>query len=176
MIGTGGTIACKQSEKGLSPVITTQELLSYVPGYTEFCSADSIQVMNIDSTNMHPKHWLEIAQTIEKKYAEYDGFVVTHGTDTMAYTAAALSYLIQNSGKPVIVTGAQKPINMENTDARVNLLDSLELASCDKTYGVNIVFDGKLIAGTRDGRNGQKAIMLFQVSIFRISQRCRTGI
>lgn len=161
MIGTGGTIACKQGNNGLSPVITTQELLSYVPGYRDFCTADSIQIMNIDSTNMHPKHWLQIAETIEQHYASYDGFVVTHGTDTMAYTAAALSYLIQDSEKPVIVTGAQKPINMENTDARVNLLDSLELASCDKTYGVNIVFDGKLIAGTRGRKERTKSYNAF---------------
>ena len=91
--------------------------------------------MNIDSTNMQPKHWLTIASEIEKNYEQYDGFVITHGTDTMAYTAAALSYLIQNSPKPVVITGAQKPINMDNTDARVNLLDSLQAASHDRVYG-----------------------------------------
>ena len=73
-----------------------------------------------------------IAETIEKHYEDYDGFVVCHGTDTMAYTAAALSYLVQNSRKPIVVTGAQKPIDLEITDARTNLSDSLRFASCDK--------------------------------------------
>ena len=72
--------------------------------------------MNIDSTNIQPSHWLAMEQAIEEHYDEYDGFVITHGTDTMAYTAAALSYLIQNSPKPIVITGAQKPIDMDNTD------------------------------------------------------------
>ena len=78
---------------------------------------DSIQILNIDSTNIQPSHWLAVSKAIEEHYEEYDGFVITHGTDTMAYTAAALSYLIQNSPKPIVITGAQKPIDMENTDA-----------------------------------------------------------
>jgi L-asparaginase len=161
MIGTGGTIACKQGCDGLSPVITTQELLSYVSEYKDFCSADSIQIMNLDSTNMRSGHWLLIADTIEKNYDSYDGFVITHGTDTLAYTAAALSYLIQNSSKPIIVTGAQKPVNVENTDARINLLDSLRVASYDRAYGVNIVFDGKVIAGTRGKKERTKSYNAF---------------
>ena len=76
---------------------------------------DSIQILNIDSTNIQPSHWLAVSKAIEEHYEEYDGFVITHGTDTMAYTAAALSYLIQNSPKPIVITGAQKPIDMENT-------------------------------------------------------------
>lgn len=161
MIGTGGTIACKQGNEGLAPVITTQELLSYVPGYKDFCSADSIQIMNLDSTNMRSEHWLQIARTIETNYDSYDGFVITHGTDTLAFTAAALSYLIQDSSKPIIVTGAQKPINMENTDARINLIDSLRVSSCDRSYGVNIVFDGKVIAGTRGKKERSKSYNAF---------------
>src|SRR5574344_1825939 len=161
LLATGGTIACKRSDGGLTPVITSQELLSYVPAAKQFCVVHTVQLMNIDSTNMQAEHWLTIAAAIEKNYAQYDGFVITHGTDTMAYTAAALSDLIQDSEKPVIVTGAKKPINMENTDARVNLLDSLELASCDKTYGVNIVFDGKLIAGTRGRKERTKSYNAF---------------
>ena len=97
-------------------------------------------------------------QAIEEHYDEYDGFVITHGTDTMAYTAAALSYLIQNSPKPIVITGAQKPIDMDNTDARINLADSLLFASSPKAHGVNIVFDGKVIAGTR----GKKLQCIFQ--------------
>jgi L-asparaginase len=149
LIATGGTIACKRTKDGLTPVITSQELLSYVPQCERFCKVNTLQLMNIDSTNMQAEHWLSIADTIEKNYAVYDGFVITHGTDTMAYTAAALSYLVLDSLKPIVITGSQKPIDMDVTDARTNLLDSLRVASDDRTYGINIVFDGKLIAGTR---------------------------
>lgn len=161
MLGTGGTIACKRSSQGLKPVISSSEFLSYVPDSQDFCSIDSIQVFNIDSTNMQPCHWLTVASVIEEHYNQYDGFVICHGTDTMAYTAAALSYLIQDSPKPIVITGAQKPIDMENTDARTNLMDSLRFASCSRAYGVNIVFDGKVIAGTRGKKERTKSYNAF---------------
>lgn len=161
MIGTGGTIACKRSNSGLKPVMTSDELLSFVPGSRKFCQADALQVLNIDSTNIEPKHWLMIAEAVEERYHQYDGFVICHGTDTMAYTAAALSYLIQDSPKPIIITGSQKPIDMEDTDARINLADSLLFASCPKAYGVNLVFDGNVIAGTRAKKDRTKSYNAF---------------
>ena len=161
MLGTGGTIACKRGDSGLKPLLTSNELLSYVPDAKKFCQADSHQILNIDSTNMQPKHWLTIAKAIENQYEEYDGFVICHGTDTMAYTASALSYLIQNSPKPIVITGAQKPIDMENTDARTNLSDSLRFASDDRAHGVTIVFDGKAIAGTRGKKMRTKSYNAF---------------
>ncbi|MCI9106079.1 MAG: asparaginase [Lachnospiraceae bacterium] len=161
MIATGGTIASKSSETGLKPLITSDELLRYVPGTREFCQADTLQLINIDSTNMQPYHWLKIAAAIQEHYDGYDGFVVCHGTDTMAYTAAALSYLIQNSPKPIVITGAQKPIDLEITDAKTNLTDSLRFASHDKAHGVVIVFDGKVIAGTRGKKERTKSYNAF---------------
>ena len=161
LLGTGGTIACKRTDKGLKPVITPDEILSYVPDSQSYCEIHSIQLMNIDSTNIQPCHWLAIEQAIEENYARYDGFVITHGTDTMAYTAAALSYLIQNSRKPIVITGAQKPIDMEITDAKTNLSDSLLFASHDSAYGVSIVFDGKVIAGTRGKKEWTKSYHAF---------------
>jgi len=161
LLGTGGTIACKRSDFGLKPVITSDEILTYVPNVRSFCHIDSVQIMNIDSTNMQPKHWLKIVEAIEEGYNDYDGFVICHGTDTMAYTAAALSYLIQNSAKPIVITGAQKPIDMENTDARINLEDSLRFAASDKAQNVNIVFDGKVIAGTRGKKVRTKSYNAF---------------
>lgn len=161
MIGTGGTIACKREKNGLKPLISSSELLSYVPDTKEFCQTDSLQVFNIDSTNIQPMNWLAIAETIETHYNEYDGFVICHGTDTMAYTAAALSYLVQNSLKPIVITGAQKPIDLEITDAKTNLSDSLRFASCDKAHGVVIVFDGKVIAGTRGKKERSKSYNAF---------------
>ena len=87
--------------------------------------------------------------------------MVCHGTDTLAYTASALSYLIQNSPKPIVITGAQKPIDLEITDAKTNLSDSFLFASCDKAHGVNIVFDGKVIAGTRGKKERTKSYNAF---------------
>ena len=161
MLATGGTIACKRSDAGLRPVITSDELLSYVPESRNYCRADALQLFNIDSTNIQAHHWLTIAASVEKHYDEYDGFVICHGTDTLAYTAAALSYLIQDSPKPIVITGAQKPIDMENTDARTNLEDSLFFASQDRAHGVNIVFDGKVIAGTRGKKERTKSYNAF---------------
>lgn len=161
VIGTGGTIACKRSDTGLKPVMSSEELLSFVPGTKAFCHTDTVQILNIDSTNIQPDHWLLMARSIQKYYDRYDGFVFCHGTDTMAYTAAALSYLIQDSPKPIVITGAQKPIDMENTDARSNLADSLRFASCQKAHGVNLVFDGKVIAGTRAKKERTKSYNAF---------------
>lgn len=149
LIASGGTIASKRTSEGLVPLIHSEDLLQYVPWVKEFCSVDTVQILNIDSTNICPKHWVLMAKTIRDQYERYDGFVICHGTDTMSYTSAALSYLVQNSAKPVIITGAQKPIDMEVTDAKTNLSDSLLYASDPKSWGVNIVFGGKVIAGTR---------------------------
>ncbi len=149
MIGTGGTIAAEMTEAGLVPELTTEEFLKYVPAVRNFCEVDCLQLFNLDSTNMQPENWLEIARTIRSNYDDYDGFVVCHGTDTMAYTAAALSYLIQDARKPVVLTGSQKPINSEVTDSKTNLLDSFACACDGRLGGVMVVFGGKVILGTR---------------------------
>ncbi len=161
MIATGGTIASKKGDLGLTPAVTGEELAASVPGIKDICHLEILQLMNIDSTNIQPKHWLLISSTIERFYDQYDGFVVCHGTDTLAYTASALSYLIQNSPKPIVITGAQKPIDLEITDAKTNLSDSFLFASCDKAHGVNIVFDGKVIAGTRGKKERTKSYNAF---------------
>lgn len=148
LIATGGTIACSESEKGLAPSMSASDILSYAAGRTKNCRIDTRQLFNIDSTNMQPEYWLDIAKLVQTHYDDYDGFVITHGTDTMAYTSAALFYLIQNSAKPIVITGAQKPISLEETDARKNLLDSIRFA-CESIGGVFLVFDGKVINGSR---------------------------
>ena len=161
LLGTGGTIACKRTPDGLKPVITSEEILTYVPDSRHYCEIDSIQILNIDSTNIQPSHWLAVSKAIEEHYEEYDGFVITHGTDTMAYTAAALSYLIQNNRRPIVITGAQKPIDLAITDARSNLMDSLRFASHDRAHGISIVFGGKVIAGTRAKKEFSKSYNAF---------------
>ncbi len=149
LIATGGTIASRYTENGLSPQISGDELLSFVPEAEEFCSTDVISPFSLDSTNVRREQWLDLEKVIEHHYDRYDGFVICHGTDTMAYTAAALSYLIQNSKKPIVLTGAQRPIDLPITDARTNLLDSLRFAAHERAHDVCIVFNGQVIAGTR---------------------------
>ena len=153
LIATGGTIASKSTENGLAPQISSEEMLDYVPAAREFCTIDAIQILNIDSTNLQPEHWLLMARTVRENYDKYDGFVICHGTDTMAYTSSALSYLIQNSPKPII--------SMEVTDAKTNLLDSLRFAACPDAHGVCIVFNGKVIAGTRAKKVHSKSFNAF---------------
>ena len=161
LIATGGTIACKNTEKGLVPGVTSEELIDYVPEIKTFCDIDTSQILNIDSTNIQPEHWKLMVEAVEENYNDYDGFVISHGTDTMAYTAAALSYLIQNSDKPIVITGAQKPINSEITDARMNLRDAVKYA-CESIKGVYIVFNGKAIVGTRGRKTKSKSYDAFE--------------
>lgn len=161
LIATGGTIASGYTEDGLAPQIAAGDLLEYAEGYRDFCRVDAVQPFQLDSTNIYGKHWLQLAELIEEQYEAYDGFVICHGTDTMAFTAAALSYLIQNSRKPVVITGAQKPIDLPITDARTNLMDSLIFASEPKAHGVNIVFGGNVIAGTRAKKERSKSYNAF---------------
>ena len=118
MIATGGTIASKATADGLTPQLTSGELLAEVPELEQLCRIDTVQLMNRDSTNINSRDWLQMAACVRAHYDAYDGFVLTHGTDTMAYTAAALSYLIQNNAKPVVITGSQKSIFNQDTDAR----------------------------------------------------------
>lgn len=149
LIATGGTIASAEDGNGLSPALTGEELAQSVPQIEGLCELNIVQPMNIDSTNMRPADWLEIARVIHDNYDAHDGFVILHGTDTMAYTAAALSYLVQNSPKPIVLTGSQQPMGNPFTDAKLNLYQSLLYALDDRAHDVCIVFGGYAIAGTR---------------------------
>ena len=160
LIATGGTIASEPSADGLAPSLTPEDLLRYIPDAKDICELDTVQPFHIDSTNVSPAHWLILEDIIEKNYEKYDGFVICHGTDTMAYTAAALSYLIQHTRKPIVLTGAQKPISEDSTDAKTNLMDSLRFA-CAGDCGIVIVFGGKVIAGTRARKTRTKSYNAF---------------
>lgn len=149
ILTTGGTIASVQSPDGLVPGITSEQLRAYMPHVGEDIEIDIEPVFHIDSTDMTADHWIRIVRAIRENYDNFDGFVIAHGTDTMAYTAAILSYLIQDSGKPIVLTGAQKPIGFEITDAKSNLQDSVLYAADPHSRGIQIVFAGKVIAGTR---------------------------
>ena len=123
-ITTGGTIASVRTAQGLKPVLTSEELLAHLPELQQLCCPETLNLCSIDSTDLGPEHWLMMAKAVQENYALYDGFIICHGTDTLAYSAAALSYLIQNADKPIILTGAQQPISNEITDAKKNLRDT----------------------------------------------------
>ncbi len=149
LIATGGTIASRIGKNGLAPAISSEELLGEVPEVRKLCMVDAVQPFNLDSTNVYAPHWLSVARLIEQEYENYDGFVITHGTDTLAYTAAALSYLVQDSPKPIVLTGSQRSVYLRDTDARQNLADAFFYCADGASFGVDVVFDGKVILGTR---------------------------
>ncbi len=161
MIATGGTIASKNTKAGLAPALSADDLLACVPEIKTICRVEEVQPFNLDSTNIYSRHWLEIEKIVETNYSEYDGFVVTHGTDTMAYTAAALSYLMQDIAKPVVLTGSQNSAYLRDTDARKNLLDAFCFASDDNAFGVNLVFNGAVILGTRSKKTRTRSYNAF---------------
>lgn len=160
MIGTGGTIASEMTPEGLAPELNTRQLLDFIPDIGKICHVDCIQLYSLDSTNIRPENWLGVVDTLRKNYDDYDGFVISHGTDTMAYTAAALSYLVQGSAKPIVLTGAQKPIWFDGTDSKRNLTDAF-LYACRGCGGVQIVFNGKVILGTRARKTFSKSFQAF---------------
>ena len=161
MIGTGGTIASGMTEDGLAPELTPEQLLHYVPGISALCRVDCLSLFSLDSTNIAPPHWIAITRALRAHYHEYDGVVISHGTGTLAYTAAALSYLVQGADKPIILTGAQKPISYDSTDSKLNLMDAFTCACSEELCGVCIVFSGRVILGTRARKTCSKSFAAF---------------
>ena len=129
---------------------------------------DSVQFdPPIDSSDIHPGFWIRIADIIEKDYAKYDGFVILHGTDTMAYSASALSFMLENLSKPVIFTGSQLPIGTLRTDAKENLITSIEIAAAYENGNpivpeVCIYFESKLYRGNRTTKVNAEHFNAFQ--------------
>lgn len=145
-VATGGTIACAGTAEGLAPRFSAESLLDAVPKIGELCEVDAVQPFSLDSTDMRPSDWVSLAGVIQRAYSDYDGFVIAHGTDTLAYGAAALSCLIQHSAKPIVMTGSQKPLMERNSDAARNLVDAFG-AACEEASGVMVVFGGRIIGG-----------------------------
>jgi L-asparaginase len=161
LLATGGTIASVEGNEGLVPGLSAEELLHFLPESSQDIKIDCKILMNIDSTNLQPEHWVKIANAVHTHYHNYDGFVITHGTDTLAYTSAALSYMLQGLGKPVVLTGSQVPISFKKTDAKKNVADALQFA-CEDIGGVYIVFDGRVILGTRAVKMRTKSYDAFE--------------
>ncbi len=161
LIATGGTIASIEGDEGLVPGLSADQLLHYFENKDQAVHVTCQILMNRDSTNMQPEHWVQMAETVAKNYDQYDGFIITHGTDTMAYSSAALSYMLQNLHKPVVMTGSQVPISFKKTDAIKNLADAARFATED-IGGVFVVFDGRVIIGTRAVKMRTKSYDAFE--------------
>lgn len=151
LIYTGGTIGMyKTTQGGLKP-FDLDTLSTQIPELNSFdinIKAISIE-QPIDSSNISKEIWVQLAKLIEKEYHNYTGFVILHGSDTMAYTASALSFMLENLNKPVILTGAQLPIGVRRTDAKENIITSVEIASQGNIPEVCVYFEYRLMRGNR---------------------------
>lgn len=164
LIYTGGTVGMVKTAHGYAPMQGFATVLSQLldnrgdslPRYTlhEYATP-------IDSSNATPQDWQRIGRDIAARYHEYDGFVVLHGTDTMAFTAAALSYMLQGLGKPVIVTGSQIPLGAVRSDAPQNLIASLQLAASDALHEVALYFGSRLLRGNRATKASSERLAAF---------------
>ena len=153
VIYTGGTIGMVSTPSGYAPEKAAfHDLLDRIPElHAEGMPAWDIVDMEplLDSSNITVREWNAIGALIADHYADYDGFVVLHGTDTMAYTASALSFMLRGNGKPVILTGSQIPLCEIRNDARDNIITSLLVAASDRIHEVCLYFGGKLLRGNR---------------------------
>lgn len=159
LIHTGGTLGMT-GENELEPGNYAAALIEQMPEYLGFANIDSLPLFNLDSADMGPKQWSELAQCISDRRPNYDGFIVIHGTDTMPYTAAALAFALEGLDKPVILTGAQRPLSALRNDARRNLADSIEVATLDIPE-VAVCFDGALLRGCRTSKVNTRAYHAF---------------
>lgn len=149
LLTTGGTITMMRQPDGtLVPYRETSVLLSRVPELRQLAEIDLLPVSNIDSSNLQPALWPELARTIHDRMPAYDGFVVAHGTDTMSYTAAALALMLQGLPKPIVLTGAQIPLDDIGTDGHCNMINAVRVAASDVAE-VLVVFGIQVIRGTR---------------------------
>ncbi|QRM89008.1 type I asparaginase [Lacinutrix sp. WUR7] len=157
LVYTGGTIGMiKDSKTGALRAFDFKNLSDKIPELNLLdCTIEAISFSEpIDSSNMNPKYWSQIATIIEDNYNQFDGFVVLHGSDTMSYTASALSFMLENLSKPVIFTGSQLPIGDLRTDAKENLITSIQIASLQKNkkpviQEVGLYFEYKLYRANR---------------------------
>ncbi len=171
LIYTGGTIGMNRNpHTGALEPFDFEHLLNNVPELTQFDTRiDTYQFQPpIDSSDMTPARWTELSHVISDRYEDFDGFVVLHGTDTMAYTASALSYMLENLTKPVIFTGSQLPIGMLRTDGKENLITSIEMAAAKDDDGhalvpeVGIYFNGRLLRGNRTTKQSADEFNAFE--------------
>lgn len=169
IIYTGGTIGMmKDYDTNVLRAFNFEHIYKNIPELKQLdCTLESISFTNpIDSSNMNPRYWKEIADTIQSNYKRADGFVVLHGSDTMAYTASAISFMFENLSKPVIFTGSQLPIGHLRTDAKENMITAIEIAAAQKNNKpivseVCIYFEYKLYRGNRTTKTSAEQFEAF---------------
>ncbi len=149
ILHTGGTLGMSaRRPSALQPDTYTHEILSRVPELAALARVDTRILCNLDSSDVGPEEWSALADEVAAARAGHDGVVVIHGTDTMAYTASALSFALVGLDKPVVLTGSQRPLGEIRSDARRNLVDAVDLATRDLPE-VGVCFDGALLRGNR---------------------------
>ena len=148
LLTTGGTIASRPTEEGLAPGLDGEDLARSIPFLTDSYTVAVRDILHLDSSNIQPEEWQLIARAVYDERSGYDGIVVTHGTDTMAYTASVLSFMLRGIPIPVVLTGSQLPIEHPLTDALENLRIAFAMA-CSGAPGVFVAFDRKVILGCR---------------------------
>ena len=158
LIGCGGTISCISTEEGRKPVHTVEYFLERIPELREIAEIHHKQLLLRTTTDTYD--WIAIGECIAGKTEEYDGFVVTMGTDTLAYCASMLSFMLQGIDKPVAITGAMIPISEKGTDARRNVTESVSFAG-GELVGVYVVFGGKIILGCRSSKTDNDSLTAF---------------
>ena len=151
LIYTGGTIGMYKTSEGSLKPFDLDTLSTQIPELNTFdIEINVISIAQpIDSSNMSKEVWIQLVEIIEKEFNNYDGFVILHGSDTMAYTASALSFMLENLNKPVILTGAQLPIGVRRTDAKENIITSIEIAARSNIPEVCVYFEYRLMRGNR---------------------------
>lgn len=161
VINTGGTIDCTETKCGLAPrdAIDTRKLLN--EEFSDKAKIEYMKTMSLDSSDMQPEHWLEIARVIERQQWRFDGILITHGTDTMAYTSSALWYMLGSMRVPVVITGSQIPSFLEGSDAPDNLRDAMSVLLSNISSGIYIVFGGRIISGRRATKRSSVSLDAF---------------
>ncbi len=161
MISTGGTLASSHSDNGLSPGLHGHDILDRISGLTGGFQVDQEELFMLDSSNMQPEEWSQIAQCVYDRRSRYDGIVIIHGTDTLAYTASALSFALQQIEIPVVLTGSQVSIENPIADATENCRAALHMAASG-CPGVYVAFNRKIIMGTRASKVRTRSFDAFE--------------
>lgn len=161
MISTGGTLASSHSDKGLAPGMSGNEILDKIEELTAGFSVDVEEMFMLDSSNIQPEEWTALAERIYERRGDYDGIVVIHGTDTLAYTASAVSFALQHIEIPVVLTGSQVSIENPIADATENCRAALHMAA-SRCPGVYVAFNRKIIMGTRASKVRTRSFDAFE--------------
>lgn len=151
LINTGGTFSSRPSENGLAPELSSKEIGSLLGGYDPGLEIHAEDYCSLDSSNITPEDWSSLALRIGRDAGRFDGVVLIHGTDTMAYTASMLTFMLRNIPIPVVLTGSQLPLGVPMSDAADNLRCALQMAGCGRG-GVFVAFDRKIILGCRTSK------------------------